>query len=210
VAVGVPVGTIAVQVAIATLLPLGAVVFAVRRACRITVREAITDRGLAGPARVRRTASRFSRPSLLAYRNAVRNRPRLGLTVLTVALCGGVLVGVASAGSSLFGLADQIAGYADYDIEVAVTEPTSVADATEVLAADPEVTSVEGWWHTEAFLLRADGTENDDLSITAAPTGSSSITPTLLEGRWFGRQRHPRDRDQRQPGRGRTRPDGRR
>jgi putative ABC transport system permease protein len=186
VAVGVPVAIIAVQVAIATLLPIGAVVLAVRRACGVTVREAITDRGLAGPARVRRTASRVSRPSLLAYRNAVRNRPRLALTVLTVALSGGVLVGVASAGSSLFGLADQIAGYADYDEEVAVTEPVEVADAVEVLAADPSVTSVEGWWHAEAFLVRADGTENDDLSITAPPTGSSGMTPTLLEGRWFG------------------------
>jgi putative ABC transport system permease protein len=185
VGVNVPVGTIATQVAVATVLPLATVVFAVRRACRITVRDAITDRGLAGADRARGTPSRFSRPSLLAYRNAVRNRPRLGLTVLTVALCGGVVVGVASAGSSLFGLADQIAGYADYDIEVAVTEPTSLAHATEVLAADPEVTGVEGWWHTDAFLLRADGTENDDLSLTAAPTGSSAITPTLLEGRWY-------------------------
>lgn len=186
VSVGVPVGIIALQVVIATLLPIGAVVFAVRRACRITVREAITDRGLAGPARVRRSAARLSRPNLLAYRNAVRNRPRLALTVLTVALSGGVLVGVASAGNSLFGLADQIAGYANYDVEVAVTEPVEVAAATEVLTADPAVTSVEGWWHAEAFLLRADGTENDGLSITAAPSGSSAIEPTLLEGRWFG------------------------
>ncbi len=186
VALGVPVGVIAVQVVVATLLPIGAVVLAVRRACRITVREAITDRGLAGPARARRTGARISRPSLLAYRNAVRNRPRLALTVLTVALSGGVLVGVASAGSSLFGLADEIAGYADYDVEVAVTEPVAVAEATEVLATDPAVTSVEGWWHTEAFLLRADGTENDDVSITAAPIGSTSIEPALLEGRWFG------------------------
>jgi putative ABC transport system permease protein len=185
-ALGVPVGMIAVQVSIATLLPLGAVVFAVRRACRITVREAITDRGLAGPARVRQNAARVSRPNLLAYRNAVRNRPRLALTVLTVALSGGVLVGVASAGSSLFGLADQIAGYATYDVEVAVTGPVSVTDASDVLAADQEVVSVEGWWHAEAFLLRPDGTENDDVSITAAPTGSTSIHPTLLEGRWFG------------------------
>jgi putative ABC transport system permease protein len=186
VALGVPVAIIALQVAIATLLPLAAVVLAVRRACRITVREAITDRGLAGPARVRQNAARLSRPNLLAYRNAVRNRPRLALTVLTVALSGGVLVGVASAGTSLFGLADEIAGYANYDVEVAVTEPVSVTEASEVLAADPEVVSVEGWWHAEAFLLRADGTENDDLSITAAPTGSTSVQPTLLEGRWFG------------------------
>ena len=182
---GIPVATIALQIAIATLLPIGAVVVAVHRACRTTVREAITDRGLSGTAPVPRTFARMSRPTLLAYRNAVRNRPRLGLTVLTVALCGGVLVGVASAGGALFGLADEIAGYADYDVEVAVTEPLAVTEAVEVLTADPAVTSVEGWWRTEAFLLRGDGTENDDLSITAPPTGSSSMAPTLLEGRWF-------------------------
>jgi putative ABC transport system permease protein len=189
---GLPIRAIVLQVATATLLPIGAVILAVRRACRTTVRDAITDRGLGGMSRSRRRSSSFSRPTLLAYRNAGRNRPRLGLTVLTVALSGAVLVGVSSTGSALGQLTDDVAGYTDYDVEIGLTEPLPVTEATDILDDDPAVGSVAGWWHKQASRLRPDGTRNESISITGAPAGSSSVDPTLLEGRWFdGSDEHP-------------------
>ncbi len=182
---GLPVMPVLLQVAIASLLPIAAVVFAVRRACRTTVRDAITERGLSGtPTRLHR-AYRLSRPTLLAYRNAVRNRLRLGLTILTVALCGAVLVGVSSTGSALGHVTDEVAGYANYDVEVSLTDSVAVTEGDDILSLDPAVESVEGWWRTQAFLLRPDGTQNQNVSITGAPSGSSALDPTLLEGRWF-------------------------
>lgn len=182
---GLPLVPIILQVAIASLLPIAAVVLAVRGACRTTVREAITDRGLGDSPTRQHGGSRLSRPTLLAYRNAVRNRLRLGLTILTVALCGAVLVGVSSTGSALGHVTDQVAGYADYDVEVGLTDPVAVTAADDVLSQDPTVESVEGWWRTHAFLLRPDGTQNQNVSITGVPAGSSALDPTLLEGRWF-------------------------
>jgi len=190
--VGLPITAIVVQVVTAAVLPLAAVVLAVRRACRTTVRDAITDRGLSGTARTQHRRSGFSRPALLAYRNAVRNRPRLGLTVLTVALCGAVLVGVSSTGSALGHLTDDVAGYSDYDVELSLTEPVSLTEATAILDDDPAVGSVEGWWHKQAFRLHPDGTQTENINITGAPAGSSSLNPTMLEGRWFdGSDEHP-------------------
>jgi putative ABC transport system permease protein len=190
--IGLPIRVIALQVATATLLPVVAVILAVRRACRTTVRDAITDRGLGGMARTRRRSYSLSRSTLLAYRNAGRNRPRLGLTLLTVALSGAVLVGVSSTGSALGQLTDDVAGYSDYDVEIGLTEPVSVTEATDILDDDPAVGSLEGWWHRQASRLRPDGTRNENISITGAPAGSSSLDPTLLEGRWFdGSDGHP-------------------
>jgi putative ABC transport system permease protein len=54
-----------------------------------------------------------------------------------------------------------------------------------VLSGDADVEGVEGWYETQAFVIRSDGTENENLSITAAPTDSATLLPTLLDGRWL-------------------------
>lgn len=182
---GVPVAVILAQVGIALLVPVAAVTLAVRRACRITVREAITDLGLAGSVRTRRRSVPFARPTVLAYRNAVRNRPRLGLTVLTVGLCGAVLVGVISTGSALGDLGDEVAGYDDYDLALALTEPVALDDAIDVLGDEAGVTAVEGWLQKQALGVRPDSIEHDTIDLVGVPPGSGSVAPTLLEGRWF-------------------------
>ncbi|HSK57161.1 MAG TPA: ABC transporter permease [Jiangellales bacterium] len=182
---GIPLTPVLLQVVIATLLPLAAVVFAVRRACRTTVRDAITNQGLSSTTSRGYHSSRFSRQTLLAYRNAVRNRLRLGLTILTVALCGSVLVGVSSTGSALGHVTEEVAGYTDYDVEIALTDPVPFTEADDILRRDQAVDSVEGWWRGQASLLRPNGTQNQNISITGTPAGSSAIDPTLQEGRWF-------------------------
>jgi putative ABC transport system permease protein len=182
---GVPWATVAIEAAVAALLPAAAVLVTVRRACRSTVREAISDRGIMAVPQLSRIRLPLARPTVLAYRNAVRNRPRLVLTVLTIALCGAVLVGVFSTQRALERLTDQVAGYRGYDIELALTEPVPLRDAAAVLNGDQAVAGVEGWLQNQAFRIRPDGTENENISLTGAPPGSPSLDPTLIEGRWF-------------------------
>ena len=185
--IGVPVAALLLQIAVATVLPVAAVVFAVRRATRTTVRDAITDPGLTGSTRAPRVRLPVSRPTMLAFRNAVRDRTRLALTVLTVALCGAVLVGVVSTSGGLSDLSDQVAGYSDYDVEVSLTEPTPLPRADEVLRRDPAVASVEGWMRSQGLRTRPDGSDSDAIDLTGVPPGSRAIAPTLLDGRWFNR-----------------------
>ncbi len=183
--IGIPVGVILLEVAIATVLPIVAVLLTIRRASRTTVREAITDLGLTGTAQVRTGTSRFARPTVLAFRNAAQNRLRLGLTVLTVSLCGAVLVGVISTGSGLGNLGDQVAGYSDYDIELALIDPAPAGNAEAILAADEEVAFVEGWLNKQALRIRPDGSEGTNIDLTGIRADSTAVSPTLLEGRWF-------------------------
>lgn len=185
VSMGTPFAVIGLQVAIATLLPLGAVVFAVRRTARTTVREAITDLGLTGPAPVARVRLPVSRATTLAYRNAIRNRVRVGLTVLTVALSGAVLVGVISTGSGLGRLGDQVAGYSSYDVGLTLSEPVLAEEAVTVVGTDSSVATVEGWVRSQGFRVRADDTDSDTIDLIGVPPTSPSLHPTLLEGRWL-------------------------
>lgn len=189
---GVPWATLGLIGAITLLLPVVAVVVAVRRATRSTVQETISDRGITAVGL--RTGGRlpFARPTVLAIRNAARNPSRLFLTVLTIALCGAVLVGVLSTQRSLGLLTEQVAGYQDYDVEMTLTEPVAADDVAPVLAEDEAVAGVEGWFQTQAFRIRPDGTENENVSIVGAPARSPSLEPTLIEGRWFtGADDHP-------------------
>ena len=181
----VPFTAIGLQVAVATVLPLIAVVLTVRRRTGITVRDTITDRGLAGAARAVHVALPFSRPQMLAYRNAVRTPARLVLTVLTVALSGAVIVGVMSTGSGLGRVSDQVAGYRGYDVGMTLAEPVPVPDAAAVLAGDPAVASVEGWVTGQGLRERPDGTTGSAVDLVGAPPSSASLRPTLLDGRWL-------------------------
>ena len=177
--------TLALITAVAVLLPVVAVIVAVRRATRSTVQETISDRGITAVGLRMRTSIPFTRPTVLGIRNAVRNPSRLLLTLITVALCGAVLVGVFSTQRSLSLLTDQVAGYQDYDVEMSLTEPVTAGDVAPMLADDEAVAGVEGWFQTQAFRIRADGTENENISVVGTPAGSSSLQPTLIEGRWF-------------------------
>lgn len=182
---GVPWATILLDLVVAVGLPAAAVLVTVRRAASLTVRDTLVDRGITTPSRPHHRQLPVSRATLLAYRNAVRDRPRLVLTVATVALTGAVLVGVLSTQRAMHTLVDQVAGYWDYDIELSFTEPVPLGQAAPIVESDNAVTHTEGWFQTQAFRIRPDGSENENISVTAAPTESSSLNPTLLAGRWL-------------------------
>jgi putative ABC transport system permease protein len=181
----VPWSTLAVEAVVVVLVPVAAVAVQVRRACARTVQEVITDRGITGSDARRLPALGLSRPTVLALRNAVRNPVRLGLTVLTITACGAVLVGVLSTGRALGHLTDQVGGYWAYDVELGLNRSVPLDEARAVVAENPAVAGVEGWILSQGFRIRPDGTENENVSITAVPIGSASIEPTLVEGRWF-------------------------
>jgi hypothetical protein len=47
------------------------------------------------------------------------------------------------------------------------------------------VSSVEGWPLRDAFRIRPDGTENENVYLVGLPDDSRSIDPTLTGGRWL-------------------------
>lgn len=184
---GIPWTTLAIETAIAIVAPSVAVAWSVRRATRQTVREAISDYGLAANAGNTLTAglALLRSPGRLAIRNTFRNRTRLALTLTTVALTGALLVGLLSTDRSLGQLADQVAGYTDYDLELTLTEPVVLGEVEPQVMAQPGVASVEGWLQRDAFRIRSDGTENENIFLVGLPADSTSIEPTLTAGRWL-------------------------
>ena len=184
---GIPWSTLAVEAGVAIIAPTLAVIWSVRRAAGKTVRETISDYGLtSGTGAHSIPGMRFLRiPSRLALRNTFRNRARLALTLSTVALTGALLVGLLSTDRALRRVADQVAGYTDYDVELLMTEPVALDDVGPLAGEGAGVSNVEGWFRRDAFRIRPDGTENENIFLIGLPPDSASIKPTLTGGRWL-------------------------
>ena len=184
---GVPWSTLAVEAGVALFAPMLAVAWSVRRAARKTVREMISDYGLAdGAGSVRMPGMRLLKsPTKLALRNTFRNRARLMLTLATVSLTGALLIGLLSTDQALKQVVDQMSGYTAYDIDMLLTEQVQIDEAAPLVLEHEGVESVEGWLRLDAFRIRPDNTENENIFLIGLPPASASIEPTLTNGRWL-------------------------
>ncbi|TVR69578.1 MAG: ABC transporter permease [Sphaerobacteraceae bacterium] len=187
-----PPSVVAIQLAIGLLLPLLAAIIPVLRDTRITVRQAITSYGLGDSANPEGMLDRFlerlrgvPRPVMLSLRNTFRRRGRLVLTLSTLVLGGAIFASVLTINASLGGTFDQVMRYTSYDVVVSLRESVPAETAISEVESLPGVEQAEGWIVTNAARLRPDGTQNSNIRLTAAPTDSDRIRPTLLEGRWL-------------------------
>ncbi len=184
---GVPWATLAAEAAVAIVAPMIAVAWSVRRAARKTVRETISDYGLASNSFGLQIPGlgRLRAPTRLALRNTFRNRSRLILTLATVSLTGALLIGLLSTDQALKRVADQVGGYTDYDVELLLTDQIPLDDAAPIVMEQAGVANVEGWLRRDAFRIRPDNTENENIFMIGLPPASQSIEPTLTGGRWL-------------------------
>lgn len=184
---GIPWSVLAIEAGVALLAPMVAVAWSVRRAARKTVRETISNYGLAdGSGTAPIPGIRLLRaPTRLALRNTFRNRARLLLTLATVSLTGALLIGLLSTDQALRQVTDEVSGYTAYDIDMLLTEQVEFADAAPVVLDQAGVESVEGWLRLDAFRIRPDNTENENIFLIGLPTDSATIEPTLTGGRWL-------------------------
>ena len=181
-----------IELALGLLVPLLAALVPVLRGTRITVREAITSYGLSergssegvlGHAMERLRG--VPRPVLLSLRNTFRRRSRLALTLATLALGGAIFASVTTVRSSLQSTLDDVMQYSGFDVQISLSRAELAGTAIEDIEMVPGVEHAEGWIATNASRTRPDGTQNSNIWLMAAPSGTDLIQPTLVEGRWL-------------------------
>ncbi len=187
-----PPAVIAIQLALALLVPLLAALIPVLRGTRVSVREAISSYGLGdnspGQSVIDRAIGRIrglSRPVMLSVRNVFRRKGRLGLTLLTLTLGGAVFASVLTIQSSLDETLGEVLGYMDYDVMVDLQHPVPAANALSQAEELDGVTHAEGWLTSNATRLRPDGTQNSNIWLLAPPIDTEFVEPRLVEGRWL-------------------------
>ncbi|WP_448205690.1 FtsX-like permease family protein [Azospirillum sp. sgz302134] len=165
----VPVWLILAVGACGILIPVAFAFVPVGKAARITVREALSDQGIArgtGTAdRIIGALTRLSgtwlsgidRTLLLAIRNAFRRRGRLALTLLLLSAAGGMFLASANVQKAWDAYIAASAQDRDYDLELRIDRPVPTADLLAMAAEVPGVVTVEPWSVTAAAPARADG-----------------------------------------------------
>ncbi|MEM7343585.1 MAG: ABC transporter permease [Chloroflexota bacterium] len=180
------------QAAIAILIPVLASLFPIISGTRITVREAISDYGLGsgrfGKSLIDRLLQKFrglSRPLMISLRNTFRRKTRLSLTLLTLTLAGTTFITIYSVRDSMLSTLENVLSLWQFDVNINLEEAYRFNELEQVIAPIEGVEAVEGWGFTSVRRLRPDGTESDNVTLTAPIAETQMLNPTLLEGRWL-------------------------
>jgi putative ABC transport system permease protein len=187
---------LAMQIAVALLMPLLASAVPVWLGARITVREAMASYGLGkgrfgrGPldhllVAVQRYLPFVRRPLAISLRNTFRRKGRLALTMVTLTLGGAIFVGVFSVRSSLYNTLALANRYDNYDVAVEFSRPYRDQQIQAAVLQAPGVTAVETWGSDSVVRVRPDGTESASIRVRAPYAGTQMIQPNLLAGRWL-------------------------
>jgi putative ABC transport system permease protein len=176
---------------LAVLMPQGAAFMPVWHGVNISVQEAISgirQRGAVKRSRLDELimrVHRFSRPLLISLRNTFRRKWRLTLTLFTLTLGGAIFVATFNVQVSLQRYTDSMANYFLADVNLTLDRPYRVERIRQILEADPEVVSVEGWAGARSELILPDGSVGDSVQLVAPPAESPLVIPILIEGRWI-------------------------
>jgi putative ABC transport system permease protein len=184
--------TIVIQAAIALLAPILAGIFPIITGTRITVQEAISDYGLGKGHfgtnwldRLLQKLRGLSRPVMISLRNTFRRKTRLTLTLFTLTLAGTTFITIYSLRDSMLATLDNILSLWQFDIVVNFEDAYRTARINQVLADMPEIEATESWGSTSVRRIRADGSESDNITLTAPPVNTQMLRPQLLAGRWL-------------------------
>ncbi|MBN2003719.1 MAG: ABC transporter permease [Anaerolineae bacterium] len=181
---------LALQAAMALLVPAGAALFPIYAGTRKSVREAINDYGIDKVregfldrmiARVRG----LPRPLLLSLRNTFRRKVRLALTLGALSLAGGVFIGVLCTRQSMMALVDDILGLYSYEVRIDFAQPVHVRRLEVVAGQSPGVTRVESWVSAYGPRIRSDESKGANVYLLGPPPDQQTVSALMVSGRWL-------------------------
>jgi putative ABC transport system permease protein len=182
--------TLIQQVIVALVVPLLAAVLPIYNSVRITVREALSDYGLGGNAKVKeesvnKNSVLIPRPIRISLRNTFRRKTRLGLTLFTLVLGGAVFIAVYNLWASFDKTIEDIQGYFLADINIAFDRGYRFDKVAGIAQSIPGVVSAEGWLEWTGTLEMNEDEAGTQIIFVAPPSNSILIDPIITSGRWL-------------------------
>ena len=187
-----PVKVLLLEIGAAVLVPAVAAALPILGGVKITVREALSDYGIAGKSRaslfdrVLYKVRLFSRPMLLSLRNTFRRKSRLALTLGTLTLAGVLFIGVLNVRSSLDAeFSNMFDKYWDWEIALELEGNYPVRGTEARVLNIPGVTGVESQTVASAQRIKDDGSRSATFTIYGVPPDSDYVKPDVTGGRWL-------------------------
>ncbi|MFN8382285.1 MAG: FtsX-like permease family protein [Anaerolineales bacterium] len=178
------------QFIVAVVVPLIAAIFPIYNSVKITVREALSDYGLGGNAKikddsVRENAVLIPRPIRISLRNTFRRKARLSITLFTLVLGGAVFIGVYNLWASFDKVMEDIQGYFLADINIAFDRGYRYDKVASIAKNIPGVEGAEGWLEYTGTLDMGEDEAGTQILFVAPPSTSKLIDPIITSGRWL-------------------------
>jgi putative ABC transport system permease protein len=181
-----------IQVLAALIVPIAASAMPILGGVRVTVREAISNYGIAARSglglidRLVMKVRRLPRPVLLSIRNTFRRKRRLMLTLGTLTLAGALFITVVNVRDSLSVESDNILETLfNYEVQIALEELYPRLGVERRAESTPGVTEAVGRTGVQVQWIKPDGTEGTSFPIVGLPAGTDFVQPTLVSGRWL-------------------------
>jgi putative ABC transport system permease protein len=182
--------TLIQQVFVAIVVPVLAAILPIYNSVRVTVREALSDYGLGGNARVKeesvnKNSVLIPRPIRISLRNTFRRKVRLGLTLFTLVLGGAVFIAVYNLWASFDKVIEDIQGYILADINISFDRGYRFDKVSKIAESIPGVEGVEGWLEYTGTLKMGEEQAGTQILFVAPPAASKLIDPIITSGRWL-------------------------
>jgi putative ABC transport system permease protein len=125
------------------------------------------------------------RPLLISVRNTFRQKTRMLLTLITLALGGALFIGAFNVQVSMNNYVEKVGRYFRGDINLNLANAYRIDRVSQAVAEVPGVKYIEGWAVASAELVNADGSYGESVQVLGPPAASVLVEPILLEGRWI-------------------------
>jgi putative ABC transport system permease protein len=180
------------QAIVAFVIPLLAALAPILNNVRMTVRETLSDYGIRERSRRKKKVADVGkhftfipRPIQLSLRNAFRRRVRLGLTLVSLILGGGIFISVYNLWEAFDKTIIDTQGYFLSDVNIAFSRAYRFDKVEAIAMSVPGVESVEGWIGASGQISAGKDKPATEVYITAPPSTSRMIKPVIVEGRWL-------------------------
>jgi putative ABC transport system permease protein len=193
----IPLGALGLQFFIGIAVPVLGALIPVVGGAHLSVRQALTDYGLASSGKpvlailsiavdhLFDNIQWLPRPLLLSLRNTFRRKARLVLTLSTLVLGGAIFIAMFGVRESMYRELDTALGYFQADINVVFARSYPLAQLQEAVTGIPGVVSMEEWATDKANVLHADDLSSDQILLYALPVDTRLVKPVMTAGRWL-------------------------
>lgn len=177
----------AIIVAVSLLLPLALSLPILFKGTRIPVRDALSDYGIKADQNITKTAFLQHLPNslVLAIRNTLRQKRRLSITMMTMALGVAIFSTGFNVRQSLAVLLQETGETMRYDVRVVLKEPITVSHAQSLFDRLANVRKMEFWNGGRGELQTRVMLGDSGIGIIALPQESELLKPKVVQGHWL-------------------------
>lgn len=186
----VPAWSFFVQIAIGLIIPALTASYPIIKGSRVTVRQAITDYGIAKAVsdkgffdKLMEGASGLSRPVLLSIRNAFRKKDRLILTLIALSFGGAVFILALNVNASIGYTVKRALGDLAYDIKINFNDSYDTDTLLKILSKVDGTSHAEVWASTDVEITGTKDGRNFYFNLKGIPSDSQAFVYPLVKGR---------------------------